>query len=214
MSALTALAPPVQLTGDIVVRTYTVPCSATDGTHRYGVYCFNGGVSNNQIVGFMWDNDKSGTNDLYMTLVSAAGTVIGSPTLLHTAKVAQPAAQIVFDGTNDEAVWRGGGGMSWGRINPTTGARLDGEGLLEASTGSNSFITRIGSYTVLLDPDSNRATRVDATGAVLSQTPVTLPAGVTTAPRKSLDGLFFFRQAMHTERPYENERVRIHHFSY
>jgi hypothetical protein len=180
--------------------TQQLPAVASDGT------------------GFLvaWRDDKSGTNDLYMTLVSAAGTVIGSPTLLHTAtsKVAQPAAQLVFDGANYEAVWRGGGGMSWGRINPSTGARLDGEGLLEASTGSSSFISRVGAYTVFLDPDANRATRVDATGAVLSETPVTLPAGVTTAPRQSLDGLFFFTQAMHPERPYENERVRIHHFAY
>lgn len=170
---------------------------------------------NDFLVG--WQDSKSGNYDINTTRVTHDGAVVGnSPVTLYknpgTLIVHGP--RFVFDGTHYIGVWDDNFGVQWGRVDPSNGACLDGNGIQLPGLGyvGDVMISQAGSYTVIIS--DNLAYRVDTIGNVVAEPAAVLPPGVITAPQRSIDGALFFTQLMHLERPYENIRVMINHLAY
>jgi hypothetical protein len=86
----------------------------------------------------VWEDARSGTNDIYGARVQGGSMLDGTGIPISTAPLDQAHPAVAFDGTNYFVVWDGQGGDIYGARVTAAGAVLDPGGIQITSTPSNA----------------------------------------------------------------------------
>lgn len=140
-------------------------------------------ASNGEGTLLVWQDHRSGNQDIYASRLSQEGTVLdpgGFPVTAAPANEQEPG--VTFDGTNYTVTWKSGG-IAAARVSPL-GAVLDPAGIPVAGTGANARAAAFdGTNTIVIWNrqlsdwrQEVRATRVSPAGVNLD------PAGVEINP--------------------------------
>ncbi len=162
-------------------NSQTSPAMAFDGT--------------NYLV--VWDDARSGTNDVYGARVSASGVVLdpGGIQITNTPSVSEGEPAVAFDGTNYLVVWDASSGSISGARVSTSGTVLDPGGLVLATVGTPSRPTvafGVGSYFVAWQTNGGTSSpdiageRVGTNGAVLDPAPIPISNGLAAQDNPQL----------------------------
>ena len=117
------------------VHVDAIPISTSTGSQEYPAVAFD----NDSTYLVVWQDDRSGTNDIYGTRVTTSGNVLDPPGIaISTATGRQNYPSVAFDGTNFLVVWsdeRGGSSSTddiYGTIVEPDGSVLSPSGSLIA----------------------------------------------------------------------------------